>query len=149
MDRIEAAARKFCELNGISANSLEPGDAYGIDGTNAKGDPCHFLWRHFADDAAEILAAADAVSEDNTPARIENALQAASGGDHALAYAERLAKVLVAKHYPEATDWKPLSGDMYGLLSQIDNMATGLVRRAAIADLSTNINQPAAPAQEN
>jgi hypothetical protein len=45
-------------------------------------------------------------------------------------YAEQLATSLAAKHYPEVTQWRPLSGDLMGLLSQIDNMTTGLVRAA-------------------
>ena len=44
------------------------------------------------------------------------------------AYAEQLSVSLGAKHYPEVTQWKPLTGDLIGLLSQIDNMVTGLTR---------------------
>lgn len=43
-------------------------------------------------------------------------------------YAERLAVALGGKHYPEVTQWRPLSGDLMGLLSQIDNMTCGLAR---------------------
>jgi len=45
-----------------------------------------------------------------------------------LRYAEQLAMSLARKHYPEVPQFKPLSGDMFGLLSQIDNMTTGMVR---------------------
>lgn len=43
-------------------------------------------------------------------------------------YAERLAVALHQKHYPEVVQWKPLSGDLLGLLTQIDNMTAGLAR---------------------
>jgi hypothetical protein len=47
------------------------------------------------------------------------------------AYAERLARALWAKHYADdAPQWEPLTGDLMGLLSQIDNMTTGLTTRA-------------------
>lgn len=45
-------------------------------------------------------------------------------------YAEGLAVALAARHYPEADMWRPLSGDLFGLLTQIDNMTTGLSRTA-------------------
>jgi hypothetical protein len=45
----------------------------------------------------------------------------------AAAYAENLA-VSLARHYPENTVWKPLTGDLIGLLTQIDNATAGLVR---------------------
>jgi hypothetical protein len=42
-------------------------------------------------------------------------------------YAERLATALHEKHYAaSAPDWKPLHGDLIGLLTQIDNMTAGL-----------------------
>jgi hypothetical protein len=47
----------------------------------------------------------------------------------ALAYAERLAIALARVHYPENTQWRPLTGDLLGLLSQIDNMTSTLFRR--------------------
>ena len=43
----------------------------------------------------------------------------------ALKYAERLACGICEEHYPEVTQWKPLSGDLIGLLTQIDNMVSG------------------------
>ena len=45
-------------------------------------------------------------------------------------YAERLA-VSLARHYPEAPQWRPLSGDLLGLLTQIDNATAGLGRHHA------------------
>jgi hypothetical protein len=42
-------------------------------------------------------------------------------------YATTLAINLHAKHYPEETQWKPLP-DLLGVLTQIDNMTSGLVR---------------------
>lgn len=44
-------------------------------------------------------------------------------------YAEQLAVSLGQKHFPENTDWQPLSGDLLGLLTQIDNITTALVRK--------------------
>ena len=47
-----------------------------------------------------------------------------------LGYATRLAEALWEKHCKtEAPDWKPLP-DLLGVLTQIDNMTTGLVRAA-------------------
>jgi hypothetical protein len=46
-------------------------------------------------------------------------------------YAERLASILWQKHYKDqAPGWKPLSGDLVGILTQIDNMTSGLASRA-------------------
>jgi hypothetical protein len=42
-------------------------------------------------------------------------------------YATTLAIAMHAKYYPEVTQWKPLP-DTLGLLTQIDNMVSGLVR---------------------
>lgn len=47
--------------------------------------------------------------------------------DEATSYAKNLAEGLHRKHYAEVTQWKPLD-DLLGLLTQIDNMTTGLVR---------------------
>jgi hypothetical protein len=43
-----------------------------------------------------------------------------------------LAVILHGKHYPEVTQWEPLD-DPLGILSQIDNMTTGMVRAALTA----------------
>lgn len=48
-----------------------------------------------------------------------------AGGEHG--YATRLAQALMAKHFPEATDWQPLP-DLMGVLTQIDNLTTALNR---------------------
>lgn len=50
-----------------------------------------------------------------------------------LGYATRLLTALVEKHYPDRSpDWFPLS-DLYGVLTQIDNLSTGLVRDTALS----------------
>lgn len=41
-------------------------------------------------------------------------------------YALGLAKALHTKHYADVTQWKPLEGDLIGLLTQIDNMTASL-----------------------
>jgi hypothetical protein len=46
---------------------------------------------------------------------------------------EDLAVSLHAKHYAEVTHWRPLAGDLIGLLTQIDNMTTGLCRATPAA----------------
>lgn len=43
-------------------------------------------------------------------------------------YARRLAESLREKHYPEFDNWKPAS-DLAGILTQIDNMTSGLERK--------------------
>jgi hypothetical protein len=49
--------------------------------------------------------------------------------EEATRYAERLAVAIHAKHYAgSAPQWKPLSGDLLGLLTQIDNMTAGMGR---------------------
>lgn len=48
-------------------------------------------------------------------------------------YAERLAASMHAKHYSDNTTWRPLSGDLIGLLTQIYNMAAGLTHARAQA----------------
>jgi hypothetical protein len=49
--------------------------------------------------------------------------------DAALKYATSLALILRDKHFPEATQWKPLP-DLIGVLTQIDNMTAALSRVA-------------------
>lgn len=44
-------------------------------------------------------------------------------------YAENLAVALHNVYYHENKQWQPLSGDLVGLLTQIDNMTAGLVRK--------------------
>ncbi|KQQ29416.1 hypothetical protein ASF53_19485 [Methylobacterium sp. Leaf123] len=54
--------------------------------------------------------------------------QAGDAGE-AERYAESLAVALWQKHWREnAPDWKPLTGDLIGILTQIDNMTCGLSR---------------------
>lgn len=55
--------------------------------------------------------------------------------EQALRWATNLARSLARKHYPEAPQFEPLP-DLVGVISQIDNMTTGLVRA----------HPPAAPA---
>ena len=52
---------------------------------------------------------------------------------NAMSYATALATALHAKHYPEVTQWRPLP-DLLGVLTQIDNMVSGLARREAPPD---------------
>ena len=47
----------------------------------------------------------------------------------AVTYAERLARALWREYYADdAPQWEPLTGELMGLLSQIENMTTGLTR---------------------
>lgn len=45
----------------------------------------------------------------------------------ALGYAQRLAQAIHAKHYAEVTQWRVLP-DLLGVLTQIDNMTSGLIK---------------------
>ena len=45
-----------------------------------------------------------------------------------LRYAEQLASSIAKRCYPDVPQFRPLSGDLFGLLMQIDNMTTGMVR---------------------
>ena len=55
-----------------------------------------------------------------------------AGMREVLAYAERLAIALWSKHFKEsAPEWKPLSGNLIGLLTQIDNMTAALTAPGA------------------
>ncbi len=54
--------------------------------------------------------------------------------DEATRYAENLA-VALSRHFPHVPQWKPLTGDLIGLLTQIDNMTAGLSpARAALGE---------------
>lgn len=68
-------------------------------------------WQTTVDEAAAELS------------RLQKEIETATG------YAERLSVALMEKHFPEATTWKPLSGDLIGILTQIDNLTTGLCRK--------------------
>ena len=59
-DMVERVARALCIHGGFDPDSLEPGDAYGIDGTMPNGDPAHLFWRQFE---AEARAAIEAMRE--------------------------------------------------------------------------------------
>lgn len=48
--------------------------------------------------------------------------------EEASRYAEQLAVAIAAKHYPDVPEFQPLSGDLIGLLTQIDNMTAGMSR---------------------
>ena len=51
-------------------------------------------------------------------------------------YAERLARSLQEKHYPDGPKWEPLP-DLLGLLTQIDNMTSALTRIDAALEHAT------------
>lgn len=65
--------------------------------------------------------------------RLRDELASASG------YAEQMVIQLAGRCFPELDEWQPLSGDMIGLLTQIDNMTAGLVRRAAAFEEAAGI----------
>jgi len=59
----------------------------------------------------------------------------------ALNYARRLAQSIWTKHYNIVEEWKPLD-DLIGVLTQIDNMTSGLTRQQAEPVVEKmNINQ--------
>lgn len=53
--------------------------------------------------------------------------------EQARGYATRLATILAEKHWPENKEWRPLP-TLIGVLTQIDNMTTGLVRKGTEAE---------------
>lgn len=106
MDRKRNIPELIAALLNRAANARREGTA------TALGDALHF------EEAATALSAGLEVA---TPP---------SGEREVTKYAEHLAVLLHAKHYPEITQWRPMSGDLPGLLTQIDNMTTGLVRAA-------------------
>jgi len=79
--------------------------------------------RHASKDEAKAAAQSDYEQ------RIRSALALPLPVREETRYAERLATSLWEKHWKEdAPDWKPLSGDLIGILTQIDNMTAGLSR---------------------
>jgi hypothetical protein len=54
---IERVARAICRANGRDPDRLEPGDAPGIDGQLPNGDPAHFVWKHYMDEARAAIEA--------------------------------------------------------------------------------------------
>lgn len=51
---VEAVAWIICSRR-HDPEYLEPGDAYGVDAILENGDPAHFMWRQFVEDAEEIV----------------------------------------------------------------------------------------------
>lgn len=51
-------------------------------------------------------------------------------------YAESLA-VALSRHFPHVPQWRPFTGDLIGLLTQIDNMTTGLLPAHEVERLRT------------
>lgn len=77
-------------------------------------------------DKAGIVAEIEALRHNAPP---DTGAGKSSDINEATGYAERLAVALWEKHYKtEADQWRPLSGDLIGILTQIDNMTTGLAR---------------------
>ena len=89
-------------------------------------------WHRFSQQAAEAdghnkMAEAHKELADAIDAHLAQSAQAVDVG--ALIYAEHLARALWQKHYAkDAPQWEPMTGNLFGLLSQIDNMASGLTR---------------------
>lgn len=61
----------------------------------------------------------------------ETQMEPLGNPEQCLRYAESLAAHIAARDYPEVPQFKPLAGDLYGLLMQIDNMVTGMERKAS------------------
>lgn len=63
--------------------------------------------------------------------------------EHAHRWATELAASMARKFYPEVTQWEPLP-DLLGVITQIDNMVTGLVRAptAEAAPSAINMQRP-------
>jgi hypothetical protein len=74
--------------------------------------------------AVAALAHDDALLAAQSPA---HGVLAQSPEPDALAYAIGLAQGIHAKHFAEVTQWRPLP-DLMGVLTQIDNMTSGLVQ---------------------
>lgn len=126
-----------------NSGGMYPSIAFRDTDEVVMGDPlpdycekCRRIWP--CDEAAAVTAALAAQGQVVSPAgkviRTENGScyieWAAQAVDvHAEAYAERLARALWRKHYADdAPQWEPLTGDLFGMLSQIDNMTTDLTR---------------------
>lgn len=74
--------------------------------------------------------AANAVTSECSKVTSEYSEQPQAQGEAAKKYAENLCISMARKFYPEVTQFEPLD-DLFGLLTQIDNMTTGLVRPQA------------------
>lgn len=66
--------------------------------------------------------------------------------EHAHRWATELAISMAKKFFPEVTQWKPLP-DLLGVITQIDNMTTGLVRAAPPSQAPEPAQQEAAGAK--
>lgn len=83
---------------------------------------------------AETFEGPEALDEEVATCR-----QAADEIERAASYAEHLACAIWERHYKDdAPHWKPLSGDVLGLLTQIDNMTAGLSRNQRISAPTPN-----------
>ena len=61
---------------------------------------------------------------------------------HAHRWLTEMACRIAARHYPEAPQWRPLP-DLLGVVTQLDNMTTGLVRATtAQPDIATKLRDP-------
>lgn len=60
-EQVEAAACALCKYDGGDPYSLEPGDVPCIDEFTANGDPAHYLWRQYAEEATLALTAAASI----------------------------------------------------------------------------------------
>lgn len=76
----------------------------------------------------------------------EEAIDALIMAEHAQSYARRLAKSLHDQHYSDVPNWEPLP-DTLGLLTQIDNMSSGVCRVTRSSRLSDG--EPVAYARPN
>ncbi len=74
----------------------------------------------------DLIEFAHAVRGADQPAQAQD-----SGQAHR--WATQLATNMAWKFYPEVTQWKPLP-DLVGVISQIDNMVTGLVRATQVQE---------------
>ena len=71
----------------------------------------------------------DAVKAEETIKALEEALKQEQDEPWLLNYAKNLAKFMAKNFYPEVTHWK-VSDDLVGVILQIDNMVTGLIRKS-------------------
>jgi hypothetical protein len=103
------------------------GESCGVDGVgfNEKGDSHNDWMRHRAMQAKDAVYALFATP--SSPGAAE------AGEADALGYATRLAEAIRAKHYAEVTQWRALP-DLLGVLTQIDNMTSGLTLAKAEAE---------------
>lgn len=84
-------------------------------------------WRHGFE---RRMQSSDKASRSALTAAILSRLgEAEARREEASQYAERLATALYDIHWREQSpNWRPMTSDLVGLLSQIDNMTAGLVK---------------------